>query len=224
MPLLDKLSKAAKNAAAGASTLAKNAADSTGEAIAVQKLKMKINDEEKAIVEIKKFLGELTWQQFDGQGDKSAEIEEQCSLIRDSLKNIAEIEQQIADLRAEKEAVRSERKAATAAAMAAAGAAAEDAVDAAKDAAKDLGDAAEKVVDKVGDAVEDAKETLREKVAEIKDDAPKAEAEVVEEAAEVVEEAAEAAEEAAEDVRCPQCGAQVSAGARFCGVCGAKMD
>ena len=42
--------------------------------------------------------------------------------------------------------------------------------------------------------------------------------------AEVVEEAAAAAEEAAEDVRCPQCGAQVSAGARFCGVCGAKMD
>ena len=115
MPLLDKLSKAAKNAAAGASTLAKNAADSTGEAIAVQKLKMKINDEEKAIVEIKKFLGELTWQQFDGQGDKSAEIEEQCGLIRDSLKNIAEIEQQIADLRAEKEAARSERKAAAAA-------------------------------------------------------------------------------------------------------------
>ena len=98
MALIDKLSKAARNAAAGASTLAKNAADSTGEMIAVQKLKMKINDEEKAIVELKGFIGELVWQQYDGQGDKSAEIEEQCGLIRDSLNSIAELEQQIEEL------------------------------------------------------------------------------------------------------------------------------
>lgn len=211
MTLFDKLSKAAKNAAAGASTLAKNAADSTEEMIAVQKLKMKINEEEKAIVEVKTFIGELTWQQFDGQGDKTAQIEEQCQLIQESRSTIAQLEQQISDLKAQKEAIRSERKAAAAAAAASASAAGEVS-DAVEDVVEDVKEAAEKVSDKVEDVVEEAKQTVRDAVADIKEDIPAAQAEVVEEAA------------PAADGHCPSCGAQVSAGARFCGVCGAQQD
>ena len=215
MALLDKLTQAAKNAAAGASTLAKNAADSTEEMIAVQKLKMKINEEEKAIVDVKSFIGELVWQQFDGQGDKTAEIEEQCLLIRDSRKSIAELEQQIADVKAQKEAVRSERKAATAAATAAAAeeAPAEEAP--AEEAPAEEAPAEEAPAEEAPAEEAPAEEAPAEEAPA--EEAPAEEAPAVE--AEVVEEEAPAAEG-----HCPSCGAQVSAGARFCGVCGAKQE
>lgn len=237
MALIDKLSKVAKNAATGASTLAKNAADSTGEMIAVQKLKMKINDEEKAIVELKSFIGELTWQQFNGEGDKSAEIAEQCGLIRESLNTIAGLEQQIEEVKAEKEAIRTERKAAAAAAAAAP--AAEAAAAAADEApsftepeapvkeapAPEPAPAEAPAPDEAAPAAEAAPvyEMPAAPAAEADEAAPEAEAAPAEEVpaaeAEVIEEAAPAAEG-----RCPNCGAQVSAGARFCGVCGAKQE
>lgn len=213
MELFDKLSKAAKNAAAGASTLAKNAADSTEELIAVQKLKMKINEEERAIVDVKSFIGELVWQQFDGGADKSAEIEEQCRLIRESKDTIAELEQQIAQVKAEKESIRSERNADWRAAAAAAAADEPEApTEAGEEAPVEAEEPAEDVPEEESGEDAPAEDVPAEEPAAEAIPLPMVEAEVVTEAA------------APMDGYCASCGAQVSAGARFCGVCGAKQE
>ena len=103
MAFFDKLSNVAKTAAQGAGNLAKSAAEGTGEMIGIQKLKIKINEQEKKISEAKQILGELAWQQYNEGLDHSADMEQQCLLIRQCQTEISDLEQQINEIRAEKE-------------------------------------------------------------------------------------------------------------------------
>ena len=103
MAFFDKLGQAAQKAAQGAGNLAKSAAEGAGDMVGIQKLKIKINEQEKKINECKQVMGELTWQQYNEGLDHAADIEQQCLLIREALAEIDDLEAQIAAIKAEKE-------------------------------------------------------------------------------------------------------------------------